>query len=213
MQRPAEVEAAFKVDKRYSVESLPVLVKHLDSQLKSGSYDLEANLAILKLMLIHPTSSDAAVIRKVLMKAVLFAPNGDFQLCMYQIPDRLHKTDELKRLVDLAHLLEMAKFQQFWREAEAFTDLNAVSGWREKIRAFIVDVVALTYQSIDMKDFCELLNLKGKEADAKKLVKEHGLELKGETILIKQEEAAPVESAQPQQLTLDQLKKVLVSVR
>merc|ERR1712093_908557 len=159
--------------------------------------------AILKLMLIHPETSDAAVIRKVLMKALLSAPNGDFQLCMYQIPDRLHKSEELKRLVDLAHLLEMAKFQQFWRDAEQFSDLNVMKGWREKIRAFIVDVVTLTYQSIDMKDFCELVNLKGKDAEAKKIVQEQGLEMQGDTILIKQEEAPAENAAAPQQLTLD----------
>merc|ERR1719478_2017142 len=137
MPRPAEVEAAFAVDKRYSPASVPTLAKYVDTQLKTGEYDLEVNLAVLKLMLIHPETSDAAIIRKILMKALLSVPSSDFQLCMYQIPERLWKSDDLKRIIDLANLLDLAKCK----------------GWREAIRTFIVDVVVLTYQSIELKDF------------------------------------------------------------
>ena len=55
----------------------------------------EVNLAVLKLMLIHPETSDAAIIRKILMKALLSVPSSDFQLCMYQIPERLVPPREL----------------------------------------------------------------------------------------------------------------------
>lgn len=215
MPRPADVEKAFQVENRYLPESVSVLTKYLDHQLAAGEYDLEANLAILKLMLIHPETSDAAVIRKVLIKTLTHAPAGDFSLCMFQIPERLHKSDELKRIIDLANLLEMAKFHQFWREADTIPDLDTNKGWREAIREFIVEVVTLTYQSIELKDFAELLNLKGKEAEAKKIVQQQGLELQGEQILIKQnlEEVNSPETTMPQQLTLDQLKKVLVAVR
>jgi hypothetical protein len=214
MPRPAEVEAAFQVDKRYSPASVPTLAKYVDTQLATGEYDLEVNLAVLKLMLIHPETSDAAIIRKILMKALLSVPSSDFQLCMYQIPERLWKSDDLKRIIDLANLLDMAKFQQFWREAATVSDLDSCKNWREAIRTFIVDVVILTYQSIELKDFAELLDLKGKEDEAKKLIPKDKVDLQGDTLMIKhEEEAAAVEAAPPQQLTLDQLKKVLVSVR
>merc|ERR1712118_229766 len=130
-------------------------------------------------------------------------PANEFSLCMFQIPERLHKTDELRKVVELAHLLEMTKFNQFWREAK---------NWRGKIRDFIAEVVTLTYQSIDMSDFAELTNLKGKEADARKLVQSKVLFLEGDKVIIQQPEAA-ADDSQPVQLTADQLKKVLVSVR
>merc|ERR1719261_533636 len=161
-------------------------------------------------MLIYPELIDVSVIRKVLILAVSAYPANEFSLCMFQIPERLHKTDELRKVVELAHLLEMTKFNQFWRESSPI--LDECKNWRGKIRDFIAEVVSLTYQSIDMSDFAELTNLKGKEADARKLVQSKGLFLEGDKVIIQQPEAA-ADDSQPVQLTADQLTKVLVSVR
>lgn len=191
----------------------------MDKQLQDGESDLEINLATLKLMTtIYPELIDVSVIRKVLILSVSAYPANEFSLCMFQIPERLHKTDELRKVVELAHLLEMTKFNQFWREAESANNeaerpiLDECKNWRGKIRDFIAEVVTLTYQSIDMSDFAELTNLKGKEADARKLVQSKGLILEGDKVIIQQPEAA-ADDSQPVQLTADQLKKVLVSVR
>merc|ERR1712118_360038 len=163
--RPAKVEEAFTVDKRYERGSLDIFKAYVDKQLQDGESDLEINLATLKLMLIYPELIDAGVIRKVLILAVSAYPANEFSLCMFQIPERLHKNDELRKVVELAHLLEMTKFQQFWREAESSKELDECKNWRGKIRDFITEVVTLTYQSIDLGDFADLTNLKGKEAD------------------------------------------------
>merc|ERR1719390_76928 len=212
MGRPAKVEEAFTVDKRYERGSLDVFKAYVDTQLQDGESDLEINLATLKLMLFYPELMDVAVIRKVLILSVSAYPANEFSLCMFQIPERLHKTDELRKVVELAQLLEMTKFNQFWQEAEKSSELDACKNWRGKIRDFIAEVVSLTYQSIDMSDFAELTNLKGKEADARKLVQSKGLILEGDKVIIQQPEAA-ADDSQPVQLTADQLKKVLVSVR
>merc|ERR1719453_2813806 len=163
-------------------------------------------------MLIYPELIDVGVIRKVLILSVISYPSNEFSLCMFQIPERLHKTDELRKVVELAHLLEMTKFNQFWREAESSSELDACKNWREKIRDFITEVVTLTYQSIELADFAELTNLKGKETEARKLLQSKGLEISGDKVIIQQPELA-ADDAQPVQLTSDQLKKVLVSVR
>merc|ERR1719327_1467290 len=212
MGRPAKVEEAFTVDKRYERGSLDVFKAYVDTQLQDGESDLEINLATLKLMLFYPELMDVAVIRKVLILSVSAYPANEFSLCMFQIPERLHKTDELRKVVELAQLLEMTKFNQFWQEAEKTLELDACKNWRGKIRDFITEVVTLTYQSIDLSDFAELTNLKGKEADARKLVQSKGLFLEGDKVIIQQPEAA-ADDSQPVQLTADQLKKVLVSVR
>merc|ERR1719353_810037 len=175
MGRPAKVNEAFTVEKRYERASLEIFKAYVDTQLQDGESDLEINLATLKLMLIYPELIDVSVIRKVLILSVSAYPANEFSLCMFQIPERLHKTDELRKVVELAHLLEMTKFNQFWREAESSGELDECKNWRGKIRDFITEVVTLTYQSIDLSDFCELTNLKGKEADARKLVQSKGL--------------------------------------
>merc|ERR1719390_293179 len=212
MGRPAKVDEAFTVENRYERGSLDIFKAYVDKQLQDGESDQEINLATLKLMLIYPELIDVGLIRKVLILSVSAYPANEFSLCMFQIPERLHKTDELRKVVELAHLLEMTKFNQFWQEAEKSSELDACKNWRGKIRDFIAEVVSLTYQSIDMSDFAELTNLKGKEADARKLVQSKGLILEGDKVIIQQPEAA-ADDSQPVQLTADQLKKVLVSVR
>merc|ERR1712224_887385 len=174
---------------------------YVDKQLQDGESDQEINLATLKLMLIYPELIDVGLIRKVLILSVSAYPTNEFSLCMFQIPERLHKTDELRKVVELAHLLEMTKFNQFWQEAEKSSELDACKNWRGKIRNFITEVVTLTSQSIDLGDFADLTNLKGKEADAQKLLQSKGLSLSGDKVIIQQPELA--DDSQPVQLTTE----------
>jgi hypothetical protein len=211
MQRPPEVEAAFAAEKRYDAASLPVFAKHIDAQLKAGKSDLEVNLSALKLMSIHPESVDTQLYRKILILAICAYPQNDFSLCTFQIPERLQTSDELKRIVEIAHLLELTKFSQFWRDAESSGELNECAGWRDKIRSFITEVVMMTYNKIDLSDFVELVNLKDDKAAARKLVEQHGLTFEGDIIQISVLEA--VEEVKPTQLTFNQLKEVLVCMR
>jgi hypothetical protein len=215
MQRLPEVETAFSPENRYTAESLPIFAKHVDAQLKAGESDLEVNLSILKIMSIHTGLEDATLIRKVLLLAISAYPQNDFSLCMFQIPERLHTGDKLKRVIDIAHLLELTKFSLFWREAESSKELDECTNWRGKIRGFITEVVMLTYNKIELADFAELVNLKDDKKAARKLVEARGLSIEGsdegDTILINQLE--PVEDAKPMQLTFNQLKDVLVCMR
>merc|ERR1719453_729689 len=75
-------------------------------------------------MLIYPELIDVSAIRKVLILAVSAYPANEFSLCMFQIPERLHKTEELRKVAELSQLLEMTKFNQFWREAENCKELD-----------------------------------------------------------------------------------------
>merc|ERR1719408_57365 len=92
MGRPANVEAAFTVEKRYQRGSLDIFKAYVDKQLQDGESDLEINLATLKLMLVSPELIDVAVIRKVLILAVSAYPANEFSLCMFQIPEQLSST-------------------------------------------------------------------------------------------------------------------------
>merc|ERR1712151_634851 len=103
--------------------------------LRSGEYDLDANLAILKLYLLYPEETDVEVIERILLKALMAFPDTDFSLCMYQVPEKYHK--ELKDIMALAQQLEMAKFSKFWKDAETYDRLKEASKWQEKIQSFI----------------------------------------------------------------------------
>merc|ERR1712118_313388 len=84
------------------------LEAYLHKQLSEATYDLDANLAILKLYLLYPDKAQVSVYEGILVKALMAFPATDFALCMYQIPEKHHAA--LKRVDQLSQHLEMAKF-------------------------------------------------------------------------------------------------------
>merc|ERR1719223_2231078 len=154
----ADIKLLLKNAGRYKLENLPEFEANVKTQLDAaGTYDLDCNLAALKLCLLFPNESKIEVIQGILLKAMMVFPKTDFSLCMYQIPQKYHA--ELKPLLDLARSLEMCNFKAFWKEAESAEILKLVSGWQDDVRTFIAGVVATTYRSVSKSDLASLLNL------------------------------------------------------
>merc|ERR1719343_935768 len=137
---PPEIQALLEFTSRYDPNILPDLVRYLEKQFKDGSYDPDANLAILKLYSLFPDEADVAIMERILIKALMAYPDTDFSLCMFQIHEKYHP--QLKDMVQLAQQLEMAKFSKFWKDAEAMEQLKPAKGWKQAVRSFIAGVVS-----------------------------------------------------------------------
>jgi len=154
---------------RYDLEILPQLEAYVEEQLSEGTYDLEANLAVLKLYLLYPEQAKVRVYEGVLVKALMAFPATDFALCMYQIPEKHHS--QLKDPIRLSQHLEMAKFKAFWKAAEEQVaaakesesseaqGISRAKKWQDAVRQFIGGVVSCTYRSIKCDQLADLLNL------------------------------------------------------
>eukprot|EP00747_Dinoflagellata_sp_TGD_P164613 gnl/TRDRNA2_/TRDRNA2_184777_c0_seq1.p1 gnl/TRDRNA2_/TRDRNA2_184777_c0~~gnl/TRDRNA2_/TRDRNA2_184777_c0_seq1.p1 ORF type:complete len:220 (-),score=62.61 gnl/TRDRNA2_/TRDRNA2_184777_c0_seq1:55-714(-) len=167
---PPEVEELLRGGGRYDPTILPQLEAHLKDQLEKGTYDLEANLAILKLYLLQPDETKVEIIEGILLKALMAFPATDFSLCMFQIPQKYHTN--LRDPVKLAQQLEMAKFKAFWKEAESVEILATAKGWETAVRTFIAGVVSATYRSSRKAELAELMNLAVKEVEP--VIKQNG---------------------------------------
>lgn len=65
---------------------------------------------------------------------------------------------QVSRVMVLADLLETCKFKQFWEELAKCGDLIiTVQGFEDAIRKFVVHVVNITYQTIEVPVLKELL--------------------------------------------------------
>jgi translation initiation factor 3 subunit K len=159
---------------RYDINILPDLQAHLEEQLKTGTYDIDANLALLKLFLLHPQEQSKEtrieIMERVLLKSLMAYPAADFSLCMYQIPLMYH--NHLKDVLNLAQWLELAKFTKFWKDAETVETLKQAVGWQTAVRNFIAGVISSTYRSIKVDQLAELLNLPA--ADMEPIINERG---------------------------------------
>jgi translation initiation factor 3 subunit K len=87
--QPKAVQEALHHSKRFEIESVPVLVSFVKEQATSGTFDLEANIALLKLYQFYPQTIDRDVIATVLLKALMNMPTNDFLLCSYLVPEKL----------------------------------------------------------------------------------------------------------------------------
>jgi len=209
---PQEIEELLSGEGRYQPSNLPALEEHLAAQLKEGLYDLNANLAILKLYLLFPEESKVDVLEGILLKALMAFPETHFSLCMYQIPEKYHQS--LRDLVDLAKQLEMSKFKTFWKESEGVEVLAKANGWQNAVRLFIASVVSSTYRSIKSDQLADLLNLPAGELE--KLIKERGWSRSKddkEVVVVNTAsfESARVQIKAPTNLSLDQYRSLVMA--
>lgn len=80
---------------RYNPENLSALEQYVDAQVAEDTYDLEANLAILKLYQFNPTCFKTEYVVSILLKALANLPHTDFILCKCLIDPQLVSFDHM----------------------------------------------------------------------------------------------------------------------
>jgi len=156
----ADVTALLKGIDRYNPENLQKLEGYVAMQCKENVYDLEANLAVLKLYQFNPTFFKINVTSQIVLKALTNLPHTDFTLCKCLIDASRFQEDgdPLCRIIVLTTMLETCQFQQFWEHLIDISDLTmAINGFEESIRKYICYVVGITYQVIRKTTLKELL--------------------------------------------------------
>lgn len=58
------------------------------TQVAQGTYNLDANLTVLRLYQINPAATNSKVVANILLKALMQLPKPDFQLCVYQLSEK-----------------------------------------------------------------------------------------------------------------------------
>lgn len=143
---------------RYNPENLSILEKHVDWQVQSGTYDLHANLAVLKLYQFNPSYFQKDTVCQILLKALANIPCPDFSLCTSLIDQSQQEEPSIGRLLLLHQLLETCKFTNFWKEVNATPELiEGVTGLEEAVRKFICHVVSVSHQNINIEDLRAIL--------------------------------------------------------
>ncbi|XP_031550675.1 eukaryotic translation initiation factor 3 subunit K-like [Actinia tenebrosa] len=143
---------------RYNPENLSALEDYVHQQVHDNFYDLDANLAVLKLYQFNPAYSQTTITSQILLKALMNLPNSDFIMCRCVIDDSIQQDPTIQKVITLADLLETCSFAEAWR----FVDMEAaltegITGFHEAIRLYVSYVIGITYQNIDADLASELL--------------------------------------------------------
>merc|ERR1711915_641782 len=143
---------------RYNPENIHTLERYVELQSRENGYDLEANLALLKLYQFNPGTYQLPVACMILMKALTNLPHTDFVLCKCLLGQDQMEDDNIKRIMYLHDLLEMCQFSTFWEEKHQYADLvTGVKDFSDSIRKYICHVIGITYQHIEKFVLAQLL--------------------------------------------------------
>ncbi|CAO1306330.1 unnamed protein product [Diamesa serratosioi] len=173
---------------RYNPVHYKFLEEYVEEQAKENTYDLDANLAVLKFYQFNPNSMNLPITHTILLKALTNLPNTDFVLCKCLLLPAQMKDDTVKEIIYIADILEQCDFALFWSTVEKKEDLfKEVSGFYDAVRKFVCHVIGTTFQTIDKLYLSKLLG----NIDDKSLsnwVKRNNWIQQGETITVKQQE-------------------------
>ncbi|XP_072030664.1 eukaryotic translation initiation factor 3 subunit K-like [Amphiura filiformis] len=138
--------------------NLGKLERYVGIQCRENAYDLEANLAVLKLYQLNPAHFKIEFAGQVLLKALTNLPHTDFILCKCLI-DEVHQQEEpIVTIIYLSNLLETCQFKRFWADIESLGHLFAdIQGFSDSIRKYICHVLRITYQTIERNQLQDLL--------------------------------------------------------
>ncbi|KAF6034263.1 hypothetical protein EB796_007430 [Bugula neritina] len=131
----ATVASLLKGIDRYNPENLVTLERYVAIQCEENTYDLEANLAVLKLYQFNPSYYQTPVTMRILLKALTNLPHTDFILCKSLLDGARIDDESVQKVIHLANLLECCQFTAFWANLEEEADLVAdIAGFQDSIR-------------------------------------------------------------------------------
>merc|ERR1711893_117249 len=143
---------------RYNPENLGTLERYVEMQARDNTYDLEANLAILKLYQFNPNFFQANVTAQIMLKSLTNLPHTDFTLCKCLVDVVRLEEEPLLSINIVAELLETCQFKSFWKTIAENPDLiMGITDFEDSIRKFICHVVGTTYERISKPVLLELL--------------------------------------------------------
>ncbi|NWV18920.1 EIF3K factor, partial [Origma solitaria] len=138
---------------RYNPENLATLERYVETQAKENAYDLEANLAVLKLYQFNPAFFQTGVTAQILLKALTNLPHTDFTLCKCMIdqahvfplsffpefsldrPKMQQEERPIRQILYLGGLREPCHFQSFWQALDENMELlEGITGFEDSVR-------------------------------------------------------------------------------
>ncbi|KAK0081210.1 hypothetical protein PV325_012558 [Microctonus aethiopoides] len=177
------VAGMLKGIERYNPENLSTLEKYVQIQSRENAYDLEANLAVLKLYQLNPKTFKVDITCQILLKALTNLPHTDFVLCKCLLSEKIMAEESIAQIMYLGDILEQCDFQHFWDRMIPMSEIcDRIVGFQDSIRKFVCHVVGITFQTIDKTLLAQLLGSID-ESTLKHWVKKYGWQEQGKNVI------------------------------
>mmetsp|Transcript_1730 Transcript_1730/g.5024 ORF Transcript_1730/g.5024 Transcript_1730/m.5024 type:complete len:213 (-) Transcript_1730:1142-1780(-) len=151
---------------KYNPNKMEELQKHVAAQVANGSYDRDANLALLRLYNFEPEMVDGQTLANVLLLALMRLPEVDFSLLLHLIPNSSQDLPLINAVISLDRKLESFQFMQFWQEADQLREiLNPIVGFYDAVRRYILHSLLNTFQQLPKTQLSQSLKADGATLD------------------------------------------------
>ncbi|XP_065357288.1 eukaryotic translation initiation factor 3 subunit K [Calliphora vicina] len=169
---------------RYNPDHLKTLEAYIEDQAKNNTYDLEANLAVLKLYQFNPHMLNFDITYTILLKSLTSLPHTDFVMAKCLLLPQQMKNETVQTIIELADILERADFTLFWQRAEVNKSIfRHIQGFHDSIRKFVCHVVNITFQTIRRDLLKEMLG--GiEDSSVDKWMKQYGWKREGNLVIV-----------------------------
>ncbi len=88
---------------RYNPDNIATLERYVDVQAKEIGYDLEANLALLKLYQFNHGLQNISYVGKILLKAITNLPHSDYIVCKSLLSQEVLNDPNIKNIQVINH--------------------------------------------------------------------------------------------------------------
>jgi len=151
--KPAAIVNILNGINRYNPENAPHLEAYVQDQCEKQFYDLEANLATLKLYQFVPKEYKMDVVCAILVKALMRLPHSDFSLCKCLLEFRRCDDFPINEILKWHELLEKCEIREFWKrlaepDNEAILARLNIGDFDSAMRRFVCYVVSNTFQRV-----------------------------------------------------------------
>lgn len=143
---------------RYNPNHISNFEDYVREQAAQNTYNLEANLALLKLYQFNPSLQNLDITYTILLKALTNLPRTDFSLCKCLLLPAQMQDETVQEIINFASVLEACNFEQFWGLIEHKKALvSPINGFFDSIRKFVCHVIGITFRSIEKDYLVQLL--------------------------------------------------------
>eukprot|EP01122_Echinamoeba_exundans_P018089 TRINITY_DN99_c0_g1_i3.p1 TRINITY_DN99_c0_g1~~TRINITY_DN99_c0_g1_i3.p1 ORF type:complete len:221 (+),score=40.94 TRINITY_DN99_c0_g1_i3:38-664(+) len=208
MGRQEDIHSLIEAN-RYSLDLIPELEKYVQEQVSGRHYDLEANLALLKLYQFYPDKASVSVISHILIKAIMSLPQPDLIMSLYLISEKIQSDEKIAPIIAAADLLERAQFKDFWARVKGNQQFSSVNGFEETMRDFAVAVLSKTYRTAPKSVVGDVLGV----ADVDSFIKTKGWKVTDSAVHLPEEQTQLKFKPATDNIRFDQFSKVLHSLK
>uniref|UniRef100_A0AAV1UIQ6 Eukaryotic translation initiation factor 3 subunit K n=1 Tax=Peronospora matthiolae TaxID=2874970 RepID=A0AAV1UIQ6_9STRA len=134
-----------------------VLESYLAEQVQHTTVDVDANLALLKLYQLYPSTLKAATVATVLIKGMMALPSTFFTGASTMVPESIREDAHVSAVLRTGFMLQSCLFEDFWKTDVAFAD--QVPGFLESVRAYILVAICRSHSVISTDVFKAKLNV------------------------------------------------------